>query len=100
MTSSLSQEPHHSDSDNDALIRLCDLKTGQMGRIVNLCDECLGSQALFRLQSLGLVEGTEVEVGNTAPLGDPRSYKFRGTNLALRRTEANEVLVRPTKTGK
>jgi ferrous iron transport protein A len=47
-----------------------------------------------RLLDLGLVPGTPVEVLRRAPLGDPSVYELRGTQLCLRRSEAERVRVR------
>jgi ferrous iron transport protein A len=46
-----------------------------------------------RLAAIGFVPGTVVEVGHTAPLGDPRRYRLRGAEFALRRDAASLVSV-------
>lgn len=46
-----------------------------------------------RLLSLGLVKGTEIQVKNTAPFGDPISVNLRGFCLSLRKSEAQVVVV-------
>ena len=46
-----------------------------------------------RLQDMGVVKNVEIEVVNTAPLGDPIDIKVRGVNLALRRREAAQIEV-------
>jgi ferrous iron transport protein A len=46
-----------------------------------------------RLEDLGFVPGTEVAVRRRAPLGDPRVYELRGSQLCLRRSEARAVRV-------
>jgi ferrous iron transport protein A len=46
-----------------------------------------------RLQDMGVVKNTEIEVVNTAPLGDPIVIKIRGFDLALRREEAAQIEV-------
>jgi ferrous iron transport protein A len=46
-----------------------------------------------RLQELGLVPGTPVEVIRRAPLGDPLEIRLRGYHLSLRREEAERVEV-------
>lgn len=40
-----------------------------------------------RLMTLGLVVGTEIEVLNISPFGDPIQVKSGGYNLSLRSTE-------------
>jgi ferrous iron transport protein B len=48
-----------------------------------------------RLVEMGFVPGVSVEVVGTAPLGDPLEVTLRGYRLAIRRTEADCVTVRP-----
>jgi Fe2+ transport system protein FeoA len=53
-----------------------------------------GDDALARrLADLGSLPGVEVEVLHVAPLGSPVSYRLHGYRLALRRSEADRVLV-------
>jgi ferrous iron transport protein A len=49
----------------------------------------------LRLLDLGFVPGTPVRALRRAPLGDPTLYELRGTQLCLRRSEAERVRVRP-----
>ena len=54
-----------------------------------------GDDALARrLAAMGFWPGTEVEVVRRAPFGDPTQYALRGYRLALRRQEAQRILVR------
>ncbi len=46
-----------------------------------------------RLRDMGLVPGTEVEVMGRAPLRDPVQIRVRGTSLALRNNEADQIYV-------
>ena len=46
-----------------------------------------------RLLSLGVVEGTHLEVTHFAPFGGPMNIRIRDTVLSLRRSEAEQVLV-------
>jgi ferrous iron transport protein A len=48
-----------------------------------------------RLTALGFLPATEVRCRRRAPLGDPRVYELRGTQLCLRRSEALKVWVEP-----
>jgi ferrous iron transport protein A len=48
-----------------------------------------------RLTALGFLPATEVRCRRRAPLGDPRVYELRGTQLCLRSSEARRVLVEP-----
>jgi ferrous iron transport protein A len=47
-----------------------------------------------RLLDLGFVPGTPVRALRRAPLGDPTVYEIRGTQLCLRRSEAERIRVR------
>lgn len=58
-----------------------------------------GSPVTRRLLDLGFVPGTHVVVVRRAPLGDPTLYELRGTQLCLRRSEAERVQVRPLAPG-
>ena len=48
-----------------------------------------------RLMEMGLLVGTTVELVRFAPMGDPVEIKVRGYNLTLRKSEAEQILVRP-----
>jgi len=52
-------------------------------------------ELLGRLEALGFLPATEVICRRRAPLGDPRVYELRGTQLCLRRAEAERIRVRP-----
>ena len=46
-----------------------------------------------RLQDMGLIQGTCVECVGISPLGDPAAYRIRGAVIALRRRDAQAVLL-------
>jgi Fe2+ transport system protein FeoA len=46
-----------------------------------------------RLLDMGFVPGAGVSVIRKAPLGDPVEYQVKGTSVALRREDANTILV-------
>ncbi len=46
-----------------------------------------------RLNSLGIVAGTEVKVLQRAPFGGPISVRVMGSTLSLRRSEASLIAV-------
>jgi ferrous iron transport protein A len=48
-----------------------------------------------RLADLGFCPGTPIRVVRRAPLGDPVLYELRGYRIALRRSEARHIRVRP-----
>src|SRR3954471_10570564 len=53
-----------------------------------------GSGAVTRrLLEMGVVPGAPVRIIKAAPLGDPIEVRVRGYHLALRRTEAQTIMV-------
>ncbi len=44
-----------------------------------------------KLMSMGIVEGTVIEVMQAAPLGDPIRIKLMGYQLSLRLSEADSI---------
>jgi len=73
-----------------------ELAVGSRAQVVELT----GSGKLQRrMLSMGFVPGAEVTVIREAPLGDPLQYRVKQANIALRRDEANTLLVRELHTG-
>ncbi len=71
-------------------VPLSDLPVGGRGVVVALdAPPALAA----RLTALGFLPATEVRCRRRAPLGDPRVYELRGTQLCLRRSEAKNILV-------
>jgi len=58
-----------------------------------------GGKQQRRMLDMGLVPGAEVTVMRTAPLGDPVEYRVKGTAVAMRRTDANTILVEEMSNG-
>jgi len=52
-----------------------------------------GGRHQRRMLDMGFVPGADVAVIKEAPLGDPVEYRVKGTTVALRRTDANSVMV-------
>ena len=48
-----------------------------------------------RIQDLGIIPGTTVECLRKSPSGDPTAYVVRGTTIALRQEDANQINVFP-----
>ncbi len=69
---------------------LAELRPGQSGIVMGLPPEREDWAGLARL---GLLPGTEIRCLRRCPLGDPTVYRFRGTELALRRRDAGRILV-------
>ena len=70
---------------------LYDLKIGQKGIINNIDVE---EKLSKRLLALGCVEGTEIEVKKIAPFGDPIVVRFRGFDLAIRKSDAKNIFLK------
>jgi Fe2+ transport system protein FeoA len=49
--------------------------------------------ACYRLLELGFTPGAEIKVVQAAPLGEPLVVVLRGTRLALRKDEAEWIIV-------
>jgi ferrous iron transport protein A len=48
-----------------------------------------------RLQEMGLLIGTRLQLIRFAPLGDPVEIKVRGYHLTIRRHDAEQILLQP-----
>ncbi len=72
--------------------RLSDLAQGEAGNVVGLGADCLGFSRR-RLLDLGLTPGTRVEVALESTFGDPRAFRIRGTTIALRKQQADQIWV-------
>jgi len=71
-------------------LSLRDLAVGDRATVVGFVNRTAYVESLLRL---GLIPGTEFEVLRKAPLGDPLEIRFRGYALALRPSEAGDLLV-------
>lgn len=70
------------------MMTVYDLKVGQKGNINNIN----GNEKLAkRLLALGCIDNTEIEVKKIAPLGDPIIVRFRGFDLAIRKSDAKNI---------
>ncbi len=86
---------------NQAMVRLREtarvcsldkLPAGEPARVVAV--EGTGSIAR-RLMEMGVVPGASIRFVKSAPLGDPLEIRVRGYHLALRRAEAQTIIVTP-----
>ncbi|MBR3623653.1 MAG: ferrous iron transport protein A [Selenomonadaceae bacterium] len=68
------------------------LREGKVGE--TFCVEKIEPSPLkSRLMTMGLTKGTKIEVMPSAPFGDPMAIKIRSYKLALRREDAEKVIV-------
>ena len=71
-------------------MKLANLTVGTEAKVV----EVLGESAVTRrLMEMGVVPGVSVKVIKTAPFGDPIQIRLRGYSLAMRKTEAETIVV-------
>lgn len=72
--------------------RLCDLRSGEFGKV--LAVDCEGTSR-GRLLELGLLPGTRLQYLRKAPFGDPLVVELRGYALSLGQCDARNILVAP-----
>jgi len=78
---------------DESVRRLYSLVDGEQASVVRLSPLCRGLER-SRLLDLGLVPGTVVSVDLVSPAGSPIAYRIRGASIALRREQAERVLIR------
>ncbi|MEP6704472.1 MAG: ferrous iron transport protein A [Acidobacteriota bacterium] len=69
---------------------LADLKKGESRTVVSVHGE---DAITRRLMEMGVIPGVAVRMVKSAPFGDPLEIKVRGYSLALRRIEAESVVL-------
>lgn len=77
---------------------LASLPIGQEATVRQFTDELQGFTRR-RLLDLGLTPGATVTASMRSLLGDPVAYRVRGTLIALRREQAQQILVEPIPQG-
>jgi ferrous iron transport protein A len=55
----------------------------------------LPEDVALRLMELGFLPGAVIEAAKTAPGGDPRVFRVDGSEIALRRETAKNLLLKP-----
>ncbi|HKZ78365.1 MAG TPA: ferrous iron transport protein A [Pyrinomonadaceae bacterium] len=63
------------------------------GRIARVTAVEGSAKVTFRLMEMGIVPGAPVRLVKSAPLGDPIQICVRDYHLALRRADAQEIIV-------
>lgn len=69
-------------------LTLADLPIGTNAKVVSVAENGAVSR---RLMEMGIVPGISVRVVKTAPFGCPLEIRVRGYNLAIRRSEAENI---------
>jgi ferrous iron transport protein A len=72
-------------------MRLSELHVGDRAEVTAVKAE---SAVRRRIMDMGLIKGTSFKVLRVAPLGDPIEIFFKGLYLAMRKNEAQGVMVR------
>ena len=72
-------------------MRLSELNVGDKGEVTAVKAE---SAVRRRIMDMGLIKGTRFKVLRVAPLGDPMEIFFKGLHLAMRKNEADGIVVR------
>jgi Fe2+ transport system protein FeoA len=67
-----------------------ELPVGSQARVVEIAGS---GKHQRRMLDMGFVPGAEVNSVRRAPLGDPIEYRIKGTAVALRREDADTILV-------
>lgn len=70
---------------------VCDLKVGQKGVVMGIHGD---EKLTKRLLALGCIEGTEISIKRSAPLGDPIVISFRGFDMAIRKKDARGIYLK------
>ena len=68
-----------------------ELKPGQSAIIDSITGD---GKFVKRLLALGYIEGTKVTMKTSAPFGDPILLNLRGFDLALRKKDAGDIIIR------
>jgi DtxR family Mn-dependent transcriptional regulator len=71
---------------------LADIAPGQVARVQSITSQCQGAQRR-RLLDLGVVPGTAIRADLHSATGDPIAYRIRGALIALRRQQAEWIVI-------
>ena len=70
------------------------VKVGETVKVVKLHGE---GAVKRRIMDMGLTKGTEVHIRKVAPLGDPVEVTVRGSELSLRKADAEMIEIESAK---
>ena len=66
------------------------MKIGESGKIIEVNGQ---GDIIRRMIDLGITPGVYILLKKYAPLGDPMEVRVRGYNVALRKSEAENIIV-------
>ena len=72
--------------------RLSNLLVNETATIIGISKESRGENRR-RLLDLGFVKGAEVRISLVNPLKDPTAFLIKGTSIALRKDQAEKILI-------
>ena len=75
-------------------VRLSELRSNVEAEVLEIDEACRGFSRR-RLMDLGLTPEARISVALENTFGDPRAFRIRGTTIALREAQAQNVWVRP-----
>jgi len=84
---------------DDSVKRLSSLSSDETASVVRLSPLCIGLER-NRLLDLGLVSNTTLSIDLISPSGSPIAYRIKGASIALRRDQADRILIRKVKVDK
>jgi DtxR family Mn-dependent transcriptional regulator len=73
-------------------MRLSNLQINETATIIGISKESRGENRR-RLLDLGFVKGADVRVNLVNPLNDPTAFLIKGTSIALRKDQAEKILI-------
>ncbi len=71
-------------------MKLNELLRGEEGKIVKIGK--IG-ELKKRLSDMGVTSGETIKFERNAPLGDPQEYNIKGTNIAIRKKDAENIII-------
>lgn len=93
-------QEHSNQIKNVSQKKLNELKAGQHGKIISFHNHGNSNEIdephreLKRhLMSMGFVKGADIKLEEIAPLGDPLKVKVKCYDIALRKEEAQDIVV-------
>jgi DtxR family Mn-dependent transcriptional regulator len=89
----LTVELAEAEGPEEGLERLCALRLGEEGVVVRVGGQVQGAQRR-RLLDLGVVPGTVIRAELGSLSGDPVASRIRGAMIALRRAQADDIVIR------
>ena len=72
-------------------LSMCDIKEGNWGEIVEL--KC-AKDIRRRFMDLGMIKGTKVKCVLVSPFNSIKGYAIRGSVIAIRHSDAKNIIVR------